>query len=122
LRKLPKLDRENQYVVLVRRADWARWEPAAANFEKLECNIDPYTVDEQLRLSGILHDLRPDLVHLVTPNAAVLYDGPRVVTVHDLTLLDYDTSRGTGLAKWIKASKRIPSAGYLAIRYDMPPT
>jgi len=60
LEELPKLDQENQYVVLVRRVDWAKWEPVAANFEKVECNIDPYTVGEQLRLSGILHDLKPE--------------------------------------------------------------
>jgi glycosyltransferase involved in cell wall biosynthesis len=37
-----------------------------------------------------------------------MYRGKRIVTVHDLTLLDYDTSRGTGVSKVVKKLKRVP--------------
>lgn len=108
LTELPQLDHDNEYAVLVRRADWDLWEPAAANFTKVECNIDPYSVGEQLRLGGRIKALGPDLVHFTAPNTPLLYRGPRVVTVHDLTLLDYDTSRGQGVVKFLRGLKRLP--------------
>jgi glycosyltransferase involved in cell wall biosynthesis len=38
----------------------------------------------------------------------MFYSGKRVVTVHDLTLLDYDTSRGSGIGRWLRGLKRVP--------------
>jgi glycosyltransferase involved in cell wall biosynthesis len=78
----------------------------AKNFRRVEVDIDPYTVGEQLKLGGLLRGLRPDLVHFTAANAPVWYGGRRVVTVHDLTLLDYDTSRGSGLGRALRRMKR----------------
>jgi len=108
LDELEKADTENEYVVLVRKADWALWEPAAANFAKVEASINPYTMGEQWALYLQLKALKPDLVHFTAPNSPLLFRGRRVVTVHDLTLLDFDTSRGAGLAKLLRKLKRIP--------------
>lgn len=108
LENLERLDLRNEYVVLVRKADWAVWEPKAGNFKKLEVNIDPYTVAEQLRLPRLIEELAPDLVHFTAPHAGMLYRGKKLVTVHDLTLLDFDTSRGTGFKKWLRGLKRWP--------------
>jgi glycosyltransferase involved in cell wall biosynthesis len=44
----------------------------------------------------------------LTPNAAVLYGGRKVVTVHDLTLLDYDTSHGSRGRRALTKLKRAP--------------
>lgn len=108
LDNLEQIDQKNEYLVLIRRADWDKWSPKSGNFKKIETNIDPYTPAEQLRLPRILKNLAPDIVHFTTPNASVLYTGKRVITVHDLTLLDYDTSRGTGLKRWLRGLKRFP--------------
>lgn len=105
---LEATDDKNQYAVLVRRADWSKYEPQKENFTKVEASINPYTFGEQLRLWWLLGRLRPDLVHFVAPNSPALYRGQRVVTVHDLTLLDYNTSRGTGLARLLAGYKRLP--------------
>ncbi|MDB5178132.1 MAG: glycosyl transferase, group 1 [Patescibacteria group bacterium] len=108
LDNLEQIDHENEYVVLMRPADRKLWKPTAANFRIVEADIDPYSLGEQLRLPGVIRRLKPDVVHFTTPNGPVLYGGRRVVTVHDLTLLDYDTSRGSGLARWLRGLKRIP--------------
>jgi glycosyltransferase involved in cell wall biosynthesis len=108
LTELEAVDHDNQYVVLVRRADWAKWQPAQANFSKVESNINPYSLAEQWKLWRQLRALRPDLVHFTAPNAPLLYRGRRLVTIHDLTLLDFDTSRGQGMAKVMRGLKRIP--------------
>jgi len=108
LEGLEALDRSNEYVVLMRRDDWSRWQPREANFRRVECDIDPYSPAEQTALPGILRGLAPDVVHFVTPNAAALYRGTKVVTVHDLTLLDFDTSRGSLPRRTAGKLKRLP--------------
>jgi glycosyltransferase involved in cell wall biosynthesis len=108
LEGLQAIDTTNEYVVLQRRDDWARWKPQASNFRRVECNVDPYTLGEQTTLPRILRGLAPDVVHFVTPNAAALYRGTKVVTVHDLTLLDFDTSRGSLPRRLAGKLKRFP--------------
>lgn len=108
LQQLEQLDRVNEYVVLVRPDDWEKWTPRAGNFQKIKVDINPYTFAEQLRLPGVIRRLKPDLVHFSAPNAPLLYHGRRVVTVHDLTLLNFDTSRGTGAGKLVRGLKRQP--------------
>ncbi|MEU8075756.1 glycosyltransferase family 1 protein [Catellatospora citrea] len=108
LEGLEALDRENEYLVLVRRNDWLRWTPSAGNFARIECDIAPYSFAEQARLPRLLDRIAPDLVHFVTPNAAALYSGRKVVTVADLTLLDFDTSRGSLGRRLATKLKRFP--------------
>ena len=108
LDELQQIDSENTYVVLMRRADWGLWEPAAANFTKVEASINPYTLAEQWAFYLQLRALNVDLVHFTAPNTPLLYQGRRVVTIHDLTLMDFDTSRGRGLVKWLRGVKRVP--------------
>jgi glycosyltransferase involved in cell wall biosynthesis len=108
LSNLEEIDHENEYLVLVRQKDWHRWEPKGPNFQKIRADIDPYTFDEQLTLPRLLRSLKPDLVHFTTPNTPLLWRGRRVVTVHDLTLLDFSTSRDKGLKRWLNELKRLP--------------
>jgi glycosyltransferase involved in cell wall biosynthesis len=105
---LEALDTENEYLVLMRSKDWRLYEPAAKNFKRVKTDIDPYTVGEQLRLSRAIRKLSPDLVHFTAPNAPMLYGRRKIVTIHDLTLIDYDTSRGSGLKKALRGLKRLP--------------
>ena len=108
LEGLEAIDRSNEYVVLMRQDDWTRWKPQETNFRRVECNIDPYSPAEQATLPKVVRDLAPDVVHFVTPNAAALYRGRKVVTVHDLTLLDFDTSRGSLPKRMAGKLKRYP--------------
>jgi glycosyltransferase involved in cell wall biosynthesis len=108
LDELQQIDGVNSYVVLVRRADWDIWEPSAANFTKVESNANPYSLNEQWQLFWQLRALKADVVHFTAPNTPLLYQGRRVVTIHDLTLLDFNTSHGWGLARWIRGLKQIP--------------
>ncbi|HVQ45015.1 MAG TPA: glycosyltransferase family 1 protein [Candidatus Saccharimonadia bacterium] len=108
LDELQQADHDNSYTVLIRRADWGLWEPNVPNFTKVESSINPYSFGEQWALWLQLRALRADVVHFTAPNAPLLYRGRRVVTVHDLTLLDFDTSRGRGVGKWLRGLKRIP--------------
>ncbi len=108
LENLERLDSTNQYLVLIRSADWDMWEPSQPNFVKVKTDINPYTVGEQTTLVGTIRALKPDLVHFLAPNAPVMYRGKRITTIHDLTLLDFDTSRGSGIKRQLRGLKRIP--------------
>jgi glycosyltransferase involved in cell wall biosynthesis len=108
LNNLEEIDQENEYLVLVRQKDWHRWEATRPNFQKIRVDIDPYTFGEQFKLPRLLRGLKPDLVHFTAANTPLLWRGKRVVTIHDLTLLDYSTSRDKGLKRWLHGLKRLP--------------
>ena len=89
LHHLQDLDSENEYVVLLRAAGHGRWHPRAPNVTTMVADVKPYGFAEQWRFARLLYGLRADLVHFTVPNHPLLYRGPHVVTVHDLTLIDF---------------------------------
>lgn len=102
LDELQAIDTKNEYLVLVQSVDWDKWEPKAANFSKIKADFAPYSLSEQLGLAKLLKQLKPDLVHFVSPNIPILYRGKHVTTIHDLTLVDYKNVRGNHLLYEIK--------------------
>ena len=89
LHHLQDLDRTNEYVVLLRARDRDRWRPRAPNFATVVADVEPYGFAEQLPFARLLHGLDADLVHFTVPNHPITYRRPHIVTVHDLTLLDF---------------------------------
>lgn len=94
LRELQKLDKTNEYVVLMQQKDWGTFTPTAKNFRKVAANIEPYSLANQTRLPGIIRRLKPDLVHFPHFTVPLTYNDPYVVTIHDLTLLDFRNVKG----------------------------
>ena len=89
LHHLQDLDRENEYLVLLSARDHSRWTPRAPNVTTKVADVKPYGFAEQWRFARLLQRLRADLVHFTVPNHPLLYRRPHVVTVHDLTLIDF---------------------------------
>src|ERR1700676_176439 len=85
---LQELDRVRDYVVLLRKADYDRWQPKAPNFRKLVADHQAFTFGEQIQFARQLRALSPDLVHFTVPQQPMLYRGRRVTTIHDLTAMD----------------------------------
>jgi glycosyltransferase involved in cell wall biosynthesis len=96
---LQNIDGQNEYIVLLLKKDFDRWQPKNPNFHKVQTNANPYTFAEQFELAWQLYRLRPDLVHFTAPHYPLLYFKKRVVTVHDLTLIDYVNKRDEGPIK-----------------------
>lgn len=88
LEYLQQIDTTNRYSVLVRQKDINYWQPTAPNFTVLVAQFDNYSFAEQLGFKAFLDDLSPDLVHFCMPQQPLWYQGKRVTTVHDLTLLN----------------------------------
>ncbi len=96
---LQQTDHDNEYVVLLLKKDFDRWQPTAANFTKLVADYPPYTIREQVQFALQLRRLKVDLVHFTMPQQPLWYSGRRVTTVHDLTLVDFVNKRKQGLLK-----------------------
>jgi glycosyltransferase involved in cell wall biosynthesis len=101
LHHLQDIDTKNEYLVLLRQADFDRWVPRAANFRKVPADFAPYTVAEQTAFAQLLRRLGPDLVHYAMPNHPITYRGKHITTIHDLTLIDFVNKRREGLLKGI---------------------
>ncbi len=99
--ELQKLDHDNEYIVLLRKDVYQSWQPAARNFKKVLADYKPYGFKEQTLLPLRLYFMRPDLVHFFHFAVPVAYFKKYVVTIHDLTLVEYKNIRGSGFKKLI---------------------
>src|ERR1700688_1439881 len=90
---LQQLDHVNEYLELLRQADYDRWQPKAPNFRKVVADHQPYGFGEQRQSAGQLRALRADLVHFTAPQQPMLYRGRRVTTIHDMTSVDFINRR-----------------------------
>jgi glycosyltransferase involved in cell wall biosynthesis len=111
LRELASLDRENEYVLFLRRQRYAAFVPPAANFRAVLADIPWFTLREQLLLPRLIARERLDLVHYPNVTVPLLATTPFVVTVHDLNYLDRSAvfSSGGGVGRVREALLR---AGY----------
>lgn len=100
--QLEQYNHADEFIVLLGPDNFDEYQPAAANFRKELAPWPPYSFGEQIGLARLLNKLQPHLVHFASPNAPLLYFGHRVTTIHDLTLLDYDTSRQKNLKSKVK--------------------
>lgn len=96
LDSLQRLDRRNQYFVLVKSS--AGWAPNASNFNAVVADVPDYSFAEQLKLWWIIRRLKPDLTHFIMPQQPLLYTGASVTTIHDLTMLRWHNINGN---KWV---------------------
>jgi glycosyltransferase involved in cell wall biosynthesis len=97
LHHLQQIDVEHEYVVLLLKKDFERWQPTSPNFTKQVADYPPYTFREQIQFAFQLYRLRADLVHFTMPQQPLVYLRPHVTTVHDLTLIDFVNRRKQGI-------------------------
>jgi len=89
LENLEKIDHENQYFVILKKSNFHLFNPKAENFKKILADARWYSLKEQLLLPTALAKIKPDLVHFVAPNIPILWDGNYIVTIYDLTKIEF---------------------------------
>lgn len=89
VRRLEKLDSDNDYIVLMKPSDLAAYEPTNSAFKKMACSWEEFTLNEQLGFKKQLDGLGADLVHFGMPQQPIRYRGRTVTTIHDLTTLRF---------------------------------
>ena len=98
LSELGKLQNEHTFVVFIHPED-AKQFPKNDKFELIETKTKHYTVREQLLFKREVDKARVDLMHFTNFNHPILYKGPFVITIHDLTLLRHAGKSWAAAAK-----------------------
>lgn len=90
LSEISKLDKTNNYVVLLRKKYYESLK-LPGNFHKVLADTPHYSFKEQLGLSSIIKKENPDLVHFLHFNVPINYKGSFIVTIHDMTMHNQKT-------------------------------
>ena len=110
VRELAGIDRENEYVLFLRRERYEAYVPPAPNFRAVEADIPWFTLREQVLLPRLVARERLDLVHYPNVTVPLLTTTPYVVTIHDLNYL-----HGAGIfadSRWSSVRRILLTAGY----------
>ena len=89
IKNLEKLDHKNDYVIFLRKDNFNLYQPRSKNFSKVLADVPWYSVKEQVILPSIFNSQKLDLLHVPSFNVPLLYGGKVIVTIHDLTLLNF---------------------------------
>lgn len=95
----------DEFVVFLRKENFDEYVPTRTTFRKVLADYPWYGFREQVVFPMVLLQERLDLVHFPHFNVPLLYRRPFVVTIHDLILLRYPTTRNTTrsiLTYWLK--------------------
>jgi len=92
---LEKIDRDNQYVIFLRRENWEDYQPSAPNFKKVLADYKWYGLAEQILMPIVIRRARVNLMHFPHFNVPIFYFGKFVVTIHDLILRRFPTRRAS---------------------------
>ncbi len=81
---------DDHYTALVPSQHVAKWQKRLPNIAILGADQKWYTFAEQWSFYWQLRALKPDLVHFTMPQQPLLWTGPAVTTIHDVTLIRFD--------------------------------
>jgi glycosyltransferase involved in cell wall biosynthesis len=109
---LALLDRDNQYIVFLRKDSMESFTPANARWRSVVADVPWHSVSEQIVMPRRFWAERLDLLHIPYFNVPIFYPGRFVLTIHDLTILHMKTGKATTLPSPLYALRRI---GYHAV-------
>ncbi len=95
--ELEKIDNKNQYVIFLTKKGSEQYKPKNPNFKKWIADIPWYSLEEQTLLLTEYMRANLDLLHVPHFNVPVLYRGKTVITIHDLTMHEFDSKSATTL-------------------------
>lgn len=91
IEELEKTDKENDYLIFLRRENFDDYQPYNPNFKKALAPWACYSLAEQLFFPWQLYCHKIDLMHFTHFNAPMFYIKPFVMTIHDLILQRFPT-------------------------------
>ncbi|PIU68935.1 hypothetical protein COS81_02080 [candidate division WWE3 bacterium CG06_land_8_20_14_3_00_42_16] len=107
--ELEKIDRENEYVVFLRKENSHLYEPANPRFRKVIIDTHPYSLCSQVFDWLKIKKLRLDLVHFTHFSYPIFYPGKFVISIHDLIKTQFQEKSASSKQKLIY---RIKHWGY----------
>lgn len=106
IEELKKVDRENEYVILLRKRYFDELK-FPSNWKKVLGDFGHYSISEQITLPKIIAQNCPDIVHFLHFNVPVFYRGPFIVTIHDMLMHKSSGRETTTLPFYSYVIKRI---------------
>lgn len=97
IKNLEKIDSSNEYVILLSAEGFEFYHPQNPKFSKIRADFKVYGILEQLLYPIFLSRQKLDLVHFTHFNAPIFYPGRFIITIHDLIISHYPSSRATTL-------------------------
>ncbi len=109
VKELQLMDKKNDYVIFVRRADYQKVKLQITNpkFQIRIADICWHTIEEQLRFPQILNKENLDLMHFPYFSVPIRYNKPFVITIHDLILNHFPTGKASTLPLPLYQIKRL---------------
>ncbi len=95
--QLGRIDHENHYVVFLKKQSFDSFILPNNKWEKRLAEVPWHSVTEQFVMPWILTKEHLDLVHVPYFTIPIFYPGKLIVTIHDLTILHFDTGKATTL-------------------------
>lgn len=92
-----RLDPLNEYVIFLSKANFDELVTDNPRVKKVLADVRWYGLAEQLKMPGLIRKEKLDLMHFPHFNIAVFCPVPFVVTIHDLILTKFPTTRATTL-------------------------
>ncbi len=89
LENLEKIDHKNDYYILLKSSNFNLYNPKSKNFKKVLADANWYSLKEQILIPRILRKIKPDLVHFCHYNVPFLLPKKFIVTIYDLTKLEF---------------------------------
>jgi len=105
IENLEKVDNTNQYFVFLKKDNFDEYQPKSKNFQKVLANFRWYTFSEQIKFPKLIKKYNLDLMHFPHFNVPVMYNRKFIVTIHDLILVHFPTTKSSTLAPifyWLK--------------------
>lgn len=95
--EIGKIDHENSYVVFLKQDAFDGFAVPNNRWQKRLADIPWHSMAEQFIMPWLLVKEHLDLVHIPYFNVPIFYPGKFIVTIHDLTILHFDTGKATTL-------------------------
>lgn len=112
IRELAVLDDKNEYVIFLRKKEYQSFRTPNSRWTKRVADVPWHSIREQLVMPWIFFMSRLDIVHVPYFNVPIFYSGKCIVTIHDLTILHFDTGKASTLPYWAYKIRRF---GYRAV-------
>lgn len=100
IENLAKLDDNNRYTLFMAADGAANFKLASGKFKILLADIPWYSLAEQIKMPLLIKKSGVELMHFPHINAPYFCPVPYVLTVHDLVVWHFPSSRATTLPAW----------------------
>jgi glycosyltransferase involved in cell wall biosynthesis len=102
---LQKIDKENEYVLFLKKENFDFVKIDNTNFKKVIADIPWYSFQEQISLKKIIDKEKVNIMHFPHWNVPFFCSVPYIVTIHDLIMFHFPRPEATTLGPlkfWIK--------------------